>query len=101
MDRTQFMHWLARIYATTESELDCDQAQPMLPLLADFEVAKGEPAAHFAPTVAHLVQCPDCAEEYRALLQIATLEAQHRLPSIEASLEQFEAQPTLEEGEPA
>ncbi len=54
----------------------------------------------FPLAMAHFMQCPDCAEEYQALRHVALLEAQHRLPQVEESLNSFEAAPALEQGEP-
>ncbi len=100
MDRTQLIQWLERTYATAETEMDCDHLQAILAALVEFEIAGGDLAADFPQTAAHLAQCPDCAEEYQALLQVAKIEAQRRLPTIEESLKKFEATPTFQQGEP-
>jgi len=99
VNRTQLTQLLERTYATAESEVDCDQLQAALPALVDLEISGVDPALRFPQVQAHFVQCPDCAEEYRALREIARLEAQHRLPQLEESLKQFEATPSLEQGE--
>ena len=99
MNRTQLVQWLERTYATADSELDCDQLQAILPAFVDLEIAGAHPADRFPLVPAHFAQCPDCAEEYEGLRQVARLEAQHRLPEAEESLNQFEASPVLKEGE--
>ncbi len=99
MDRTHFLHWLNQIYATTEAEIDCDRLQALLPAYVDFEAAGDDPGSRLPQVKAHLAQCPDCAEEYAGLRAVAELEAQGRLPSVEASLAQFEAEPTPEPAE--
>ncbi len=90
MNRKQFLHWLRRLYATTENEMDCDQFQVCLPALIDCELENGEPGKHFAPAMAHALQCPDCAEEYRGLREVARLEVHGRLPQVDEVLSRFE-----------
>jgi predicted anti-sigma-YlaC factor YlaD len=92
LNQEQFLHWLNQVYSTREAELDCTQLQELLPAYVDFEVTGGKPPEGFLAEVrAHLAQCPDCAEEYQGLLAVARLEAQGRLPEIEASLSGFDA----------
>ena len=99
MNRTQLIQWIERTYATAPVELDCDQLQALLPALVDSEIAGEDLSVRFPLALAHFAQCPDCAEEYRALCEVARLEAQHRLPEVEASLEQIETAPILAQGE--
>jgi anti-sigma factor RsiW len=89
----QIHHWLEQIYATQESEPDCQQFQAALPQLVDSEIS-GEalPETMEVALRAHLKQCPACAQDYAALKQIAELEAGAGLPEVEASLAQFEAE---------
>jgi predicted anti-sigma-YlaC factor YlaD len=81
--------------------MDCDHLQAILAAMVEFEIAGGDLAVDFPQTVVHLAQCPACAEEYQALLQVAKIEAQRRLPQIEESLKKFEAAPPLRQSEPA
>ncbi len=99
MNRKQFKQWLRRVYATVEAEMDCDKVQSVLPALVDDEIAGGEARGRFSAAIAHLAQCPDCAEEYMGLREAARLESQSHLPEAEESLNQFEEAPALERGE--
>ena len=90
MNRKQFIQWLQRLYATAETEMDCDQFQAILPALVDFEIANGEPGDRFAQALAHAAQCPDCAEEYKGLREVARLDTRGRLPQVEEALSRFE-----------
>lgn len=99
MNRTQLIQWIERTYATAAVELDCDQLQTSLPALVDLEIAGEDLSVRFPRALAHFSQCPDCDEEYRALREVARLEAQHRLPEVETSLKQFETAPVLTQGE--
>ncbi len=96
MNRIRFLQWLERIYATAETEMDCEQLQVILPAYVDWEIAGRDPAARLSQVKAHLAQCPDCAEEYEGLRKVAELETRGRLPEAEESLEQLETSPTLE-----
>jgi len=96
LNHPDFTEWLERIYNTAETEMDCEQLQAVLPAYVDFEIAGHEPGTHFRQAKAHLVQCPDCAEEYEGLRKVAELESQGRLPEVEESLKQFEESPALE-----
>jgi predicted anti-sigma-YlaC factor YlaD len=94
----RLIHWLAQIYATTESEIGCDQLQALLPTYVELEIVGQSPGNHLPQVSAHLAQCPDCAEEYAGLREVVALEAQGYLPEIEEILAQFEApEPVLEQ----
>jgi anti-sigma factor RsiW len=95
----QFLHWLEQIYNTSEAEIDCERLQAILPAFVDFEIGGGNmPAERLAPVRAHLAHCPDCADEYEGLRTVARLEAQGRLPQVEESLAQFEAESASADG---
>lgn len=93
MDRQLFLHWLEKVYATQDEEIDCERLQAFLPAHVDFEI-NGEnlPDKLLSQVRAHLAQCPDCREEYEALRAAALLEAGGGLPEAEESLSQFEAE---------
>jgi hypothetical protein len=101
VNRKQFKQWLKRLYETSEKEMTCDQFQAILPGLVDFEIAGGDVQEQFAMAIAHVHQCPDCAEEYEALREVVRLETQGRLPTADESLRKFETVPEAEQGEPA
>ena len=96
MDHERFVQWLDQIYATTEAEIDCKRLQILLPAYVELEIAGSNPGAHLPQVSAHLVQCPDCAEECEGLRTVAGLEARGRLPQVKESLAQFKAEPAPE-----
>ncbi len=100
MNRKQIKQWIKRLYETSEKEMSCDQFQANLPALVDFEIAGGDVRAQFSTAIAHVQQCPDCTEEYRALREVARLATQGRLPQADESLRKFETAPEVKEGEP-
>ena len=89
MNRERLAEWLHRIYSTGEAEIDCDRLHEILPAYVDDDIAGHDLAALFPQAQIHLQQCPDCAEEYRSLREVARLEAQGRLPQAEETLAQF------------
>lgn len=99
MNRIHLIEWLERIYATAEAETDCEQLQAILPTVVEFEIAGGDVLGRFPQVKAHLAQCPDCAEEYAGLREVARLESRGRLPQVEEILAQFEEEPAPEPGE--
>ena len=57
------------ILNTAPQELTCDEAFQVLHQYADL-VSRGEDASQILPEVhRHLETCPDCREEYEALLR--------------------------------
>jgi len=86
----RFIRWLAQIYATSESEIGCDQLQALLPTYVELEIAGQSPGDHLPQVSVHLAQCPDCAEEYAGLQEVIALEAQGCLPEVEELLARFE-----------
>ncbi len=99
MNRKQFKQWLKRLYATSEKEMNCEQFQASLPALVDVEIAGGDRQEQFSAALAHMRQCADCAAEYEALREVARLEGQSRLPTVDESLQKFENVPEVEQRE--
>ncbi len=99
MNRIHLTQWLERIYATAEAEMDCEQLQAILPAYVEAEIAGGDVLGRFLQVKAHVAQCPDCAEEYAGLREVARLESRGRLPQVEDILAEFEEAPAPEPGE--
>jgi hypothetical protein len=89
LDLKRFTRTLDLIFETTENEMDCDALQSVLPAYVEFEISGNDPAQQFPHAAAHLVQCADCAEEYRGLLEISQLDAQGHMPAVEQALSRF------------
>ena len=59
-----------QIERTSDVEMACDEVQRLLGEFAE-RVARGEDASRLMPLIEkHLELCPDCREEYEALLRI-------------------------------
>lgn len=53
---------------THEQELSCDEVHALIDQFAEMQL-RGEDPAHFFPLVQrHLEMCPECREEFEALL---------------------------------
>ncbi len=99
MDIKRFVQSVQRIYTTSSNEIDCEQFQLLLAQYVDKEIARGDAAQCFPSAYSHILQCPDCAEDYNSLLQVARLQAQGGLPRAEESLQTFETETTSDESE--
>jgi len=59
---------LAMLSMTQEQELSCDEVHALIDQFAEMQT-RGENPAHLFPLVQrHLDMCPECREEYEALL---------------------------------
>ena len=81
LSRGRFLEWLTQIYATRETEIACDQAQPLLAVFVEAELGDTELEERLARVRDHLTHCPDCHDEYTALRLVAELEARDGLPA--------------------
>jgi hypothetical protein len=60
---------LTMVAQTREQELSCDETYALLDVFVDW-VSRGEDVARLMPLVHHHLQmCPDCCEEFAALLR--------------------------------
>lgn len=67
---TQAKAMLRMVGKTEELEISCDEVQRLLSEYAEMAL-RGEDTASLLPLVHHhLEMCPDCREEYEALMQI-------------------------------
>jgi hypothetical protein len=67
---------LRAVTMTEEQELSCDEVYALMDQFAEM-VQRGEDASRLMPMVQkHLKMCPDCREEYEALLQMMDTPAQ-------------------------
>ncbi|MBM3152483.1 MAG: hypothetical protein FJZ96_09840 [Chloroflexi bacterium] len=68
---------LRAIAMTEEQELSCDEVHALIDQFAEM-VQRGEDVSRLMPMVQkHLKMCPDCREEYEALLQMMDAHAQN------------------------
>ena len=83
MNRSQLERLLGLVVRTADEELSCTACFELLPSYVDLEVSGHDPAVHLTPFRRHLEQCAVCREEYETVRELARLEAEGRLPSID------------------
>jgi hypothetical protein len=63
-------NFLQMIEKTEDRELSCDEVFDLIDIYVDLEI-QGEDVSAILPMVKkHLESCPDCREEYEALLRV-------------------------------
>jgi len=73
---------LTVVAATRDQEIGCDEAYAFLDAYAD-HISRGADAATLMPLVHHhLEMCPDCREEFDALLAALCATAYHPAPRL-------------------
>ena len=74
---------LRHIRETIDDEISCSECFDLVPQYVDLEIA-GQASDTTLPRLRqHLDRCAVCREEYETLLDLARLEADGRLPSID------------------
>lgn len=66
----QLRELLERIARTQERELDCGELFSVLDQYSEAILAGEDVSSEFALVVQHLDLCPDCMEEYEALMSV-------------------------------
>ena len=61
---------MERIARTQQRELDCGEVFAVLDQYTDAIVEGKDVSAEFTEVILHLELCPDCLEEYEALLSV-------------------------------
>jgi len=59
---------LAMMAMTHDKELTCDEVHALIDQFAEMKQRGEDPSQHFPLIQRHLDMCPDCREEYEALL---------------------------------
>lgn len=83
MARPDFDRLLRHIWETEDEEISCTECFDLVPQYVDREIAGHTPDTTLHRLRQHLDQCGVCREEYETLHDLARLEAEGRLPSIE------------------
>ena len=83
MKSDRFERWLQNIYHTQEEEISCSECFDSVSHFVEVELS-GEDAVSKMPQVKqHLDQCRACREEYETLRDLARLERDGDLPSVD------------------
>ncbi len=83
MKKDRFERWLHNIHHTQEEEISCSECFDRVSHFVEVELS-GEDAATRMPELRqHLNQCAACREEYETLRDLARLEKDNEMPSLD------------------
>jgi hypothetical protein len=73
MKRERFVQLLKSVYGAHEEEMGCSEFFELLPRYVDvvLEASPDTSAAELPQVAHHIEQCPECADAYRALVEMA------------------------------
>lgn len=80
---SKFSRWVKRIRDTQAEEIDCSACLDQVSQFVDLELANADAAGRMPQVRQHLEQCGVCYEEYQVLRELARMEQQGRLPSVD------------------
>lgn len=82
-EEARFKRLIEDIYATRDDEIQCTEAAHLIARSSDALLTDEEVRQRYPQLWHHLGLCPNCAEEYRAVMALARAEAEGRLPETE------------------
>jgi hypothetical protein len=73
MKRERFLGLLKSVYGAREEEMGCSEFFELLPRYVDLvlDAPAQAPGAALPEVAHHIEQCPECAEAYRALVEMS------------------------------
>ncbi len=81
---TKFNRFVNRIRNTQDVEISCSECLDQVSNYVDLELTGKNAVGQLPQVKQHLDQCSVCSEEYQLLHNLARLEAEDHLPSIES-----------------
>ncbi len=82
--------WVRQVSKTEAEEISCSECLDLISEYVETELAGKTQTGQLTRVSQHLEQCRVCREEYEVLHELADLENQGRLPSIETLKKSFE-----------
>ena len=83
MKKDRFERWLQNIHRTQEQEISCSECFDSVSHFVELVLAGGDALGKLPQVQQHLEQCPACREEYEVLRDLARLEKDDQLPSVD------------------
>ena len=83
MKRDRFERWLQNIYRTQDEEISCSECFDSVSHFVEVELSGEDPVSKVPQVKHHLDQCRACREEYEALRDLARLENEGGMPSVD------------------
>jgi hypothetical protein len=81
--KDRFERWLKNIHETQQEEISCSECFDSVSHFVEVELAGKDPALQMPQLKQHLDQCAACREEYETLRDLARLEKDDQLPSLD------------------
>ncbi|HSL46958.1 MAG TPA: hypothetical protein VK897_26210 [Anaerolineales bacterium] len=83
MKKDRFERWLKHIHETQQEEISCSECFDSVSHFVEVELLGEDPAIKMPQVKQHLNQCAACREEYETLRDLARLEKDDQLPSVD------------------
>lgn len=83
MKKDRFERWLQDIHQTQDEEISCSECFDLVSRFVEVELSGDDAAAKMPQLKQHLTQCGTCRQEYETLRDLARLEKDDQLPSID------------------
>ena len=83
MKKDWLERWLQNIHQTQDEEISCSECFDQVSHFVELEVSGEDASAKLPQLKQHLSQCAVCREEYETLRDLAHLEREGRLPSVD------------------
>jgi hypothetical protein len=81
--KDRFERWLKNIHQTQDEEISCSECFDSVSHYVEVELSGQDPALKMPQLRQHLKQCAACREEYETLRDLARLEKDDQLPSLD------------------
>lgn len=83
MKKDRFERWLKDIHETQQEEISCSECFDLVSHFVEVELSGEDAAAEMPRLKQHLNQCAACRGEYETLRDLARLENDDQLPSLD------------------
>ena len=83
VQRDRFERWLHNILNTQDEEISCTECFDLVSHLVEVELSGGDAGNKLPRVKQHLDQCATCRAEYETLRDLARLEKDGKLPSVD------------------
>jgi hypothetical protein len=81
--KDRFERWLQNIQETQDEEISCSECFDFVSHFVEVELSGEDPGIKMPQLKQHLNQCAVCREEYETLRDLARLEKDDQLPSLD------------------
>lgn len=83
MKKDRFERWLQNIHQTQDEEISCSECLDLVSRYVEVELSGENSETKLPQFKQHLNQCAACKQEYEVLRDLARLEKENHLPSLD------------------